>query len=446
MANILIIAGFDPTGGAGLQADLKTVTLLGEVGLTIATALTVQNTQGVQVSRAVEGEILKQQLEALYADCEIDAVKVGMLPNEEIIEIVSLQLKRCPPASLVIDPVYRAKNKFYLNKDLSSLVNMLFPLATLITPNLDEVEAVLGIRPQNVAEMKEAAKKLKALGPRAVLVTGGDLVRATDVLFDGKDFYIWEITKRQLKPVHGTGCVFSSAITAFLAKGYPLPEAVMRAKKVITMAIDAALQLGKGSLLSHLYAYVEHQLAYYDVLEALKEGLSILQAEPWITRLVPEVRANLVYALPYARNHDEVAGFPGRLTVVEDRLVACACPTFGVSHHMASVVLKTMEFNRDYRAAMNIKYKPEIVEKAQILGYKIREVSRATESEETKDIEGMSLPWLTEMAIRSSLDIPDLIYDKGDVGKEPMIRVLGRTPQEVAQKVIILAKEVFKYD
>ncbi|MDL1969519.1 MAG: bifunctional hydroxymethylpyrimidine kinase/phosphomethylpyrimidine kinase [Candidatus Desulfofervidaceae bacterium] len=444
MANILIIAGFDPTGGAGLQADLKTVTLLGEVGLTVATALTVQNTQGVQVSEAVNGEILKQQLESLYADCKIDAVKIGMLPDEETIGIVTYQLKKCPPAFLVVDPVLKAKNDFFLNKGFRTLINTLFPLASLITPNLDEVEAILRMRPQNIAEMKEAARELKALGPKAVLVTGGDLSNATDVLFDGRDFYIWETTKKQSKPVHGTGCVFSSAITAFLVKGYPLPEAVMRAQKVITLAVDAALQLGKGSLLSHPYAYIEQHLAYFEVLEALKKGLSILQKERWVTRLVPEVRSNLVYALPYARNHAEVAGFPGRLTVVEERLISCASPAFGVSHHMASVVLKAMEFNRDYRAAMNIKYRPEIVEKAKTLGYKIKEVSRASESAETKEIEGMSLPWLTETALESSSNIPDLIYDKGDLGKEPMIRVLGRTPQEVTHKVVTLAKEVFK--
>ena len=177
--------------------------------------------------------------------------------------------------------------------------------------------------------------------------------------------------------MHGTGCVYSSAITAFLVKGYSLREAITQAKRFISLAVDGAIKVGKGSLLSNPYAYIKQQLARYEVVEALKRALKQLQAVREVAKLIPEVRSNLVYALPYARDYQEVAAFPGRLTVVEGRVFACALPAFGVSRHMASVVLKAMEYDQNMRAAMNIKYLPVVIEKGKILGYKIKEVSRA---------------------------------------------------------------------
>ncbi|CAD7780076.1 MAG: Hydroxymethylpyrimidine/phosphomethylpyrimidine kinase [Candidatus Methanoperedenaceae archaeon GB37] len=260
MAIILVIAGFDPTGGAGLQADLKTITVLGEVGLTVATALTVQDTQGVEASYVVEKKIVKQQLDRLFSDFSIDAVKIGMLPNAEMVNFIGERLSQHHLPHIVIDPVIRAKKGFILNKATEALVK-LFPLAELITPNLDEIEVFLGKKPESLEEMKEAAKKLKNFGAKAILVKGGELKTATDVLFDGSDFYIWEVTKRQLKPVHGTGCVLSSAIATFLAKGLSLPDAVGKAKKFITLAIEGALSVGKGNLLSHPYTWIEQKMA-----------------------------------------------------------------------------------------------------------------------------------------------------------------------------------------
>ena len=206
MAVVLIIAGFDPTGGAGLQADLKTITALGEVGLTVPTALTVQDTQSVKASYVVEKKVIKQQLDTLFSDFSIDAVKIGMLPNTEIVNFIGEWLSQHHLPHIVIDPVIKAKKGYILNQANEALVK-LFPLAELITPNLDEVEIILGKKPKNLEEMKEAAKKLKNFGVKAILVKGGELETATDVLFDGSDFYIWEVTKRQLQPVHGTGCV-----------------------------------------------------------------------------------------------------------------------------------------------------------------------------------------------------------------------------------------------
>jgi hydroxymethylpyrimidine/phosphomethylpyrimidine kinase len=445
MAIILIIAGFDPTGEAGLQADLKTVTILGETGLTIATALTAQNTQGVKKNYNIEKEVIKQQLDTLSSDFSIDAVKIGMLPNAKIANFLAEWFSYFPVPHIVVDPVVEAKNGFVLNEAREVLVKKIFPLAELVTPNLDEIKAILGEKPRNLEEMKDSAKKLKSMGPRAVLVKGGELKLAIDVLYDGKDFYVWEVTKKQLKPVHGTGCILSSAIASFLTKGFCLFEAVQKAKEFITLAIEGTLALGKGSLICNPYAWLEQEVARYEVIEALKKALRLLEKSLYVSQFIPEVRSNLVYALPYARNHSDVAGFAGRLTVIDEQIFAFAPPIFGVSQHIASVVLKVMEFDRRYRSAINIKYRPDFIEKAKKIKYKIKQIRREEEDIETKAIEGMSLSWIVETAIRQFGGIPDMIYDKGDFGKEAMIRVLGRNPKEVVKKVISLAMEVFKY-
>ena len=433
---VLIIAGFDPCGGAGLQADLKTVTLLGGTGLTIATALTVQNSKYVKDSFPLDKEILEKQFNILYEDFKIDGVKIGMLPNTEIIRLVERKIKEFSLKNIILDPVIKAKDGFLLNEAIETMLSCLFPLADLVTPNIDEVEYILGKRPSNVSQMKEASLELKKFGPKAILIKAGEFSLATDILYDGYNFYIWETTKRQNLPVHGTGCVLSSAIATFLAKGFSLLEAVNKAKEVITLAVDGALSLGKGNLLSNPFAYVEKQKAYYEVIEALNKGLKELQCVSDATKIMPEVRMNLVYALPYAREVAEVAGFPGRLTLINGKICAYASPAFGVSHHMASVVLKVMEFDNSFRAAMNIRYHPDIIERAKYLGYKVIKISREKEPLTIKEKEGMSLPWITQIAIKKLKSVPDFIYDEGDFGKEPMIRVLGRDPFDVIKKML----------
>ncbi len=438
MANILIIAGFDPTGGAGLQADLKTVTALGEVGITVATALTIQDTAGVKGWKAVEELILKDQLEVIGKDIEIDVIKIGMVPTTKAVSIIASFIQEIGPKYVIIDPVFQSKNGVVLTPVLKDVTSRLFPLATLVTPNQKEAEVLLGRKIQTMKEMEQAAQDLMSFGQEATLVTGGEFERATDVFYDGKRLLTWATFKRQKGPVHGTGCVYSSAIAAFLAKGFPLERAIEKARKFVTVAIDGAIKVGKGHLLSNPCAWIERDKARFEIIESLNQALEKMQSLEELPSLIPEVRSNMVYALPYARGHDEVAGFAGRLTVVKGKVWACAGPCFGASKHMASVVLKAMDYNPDLRAAMNIKYDPKIIEKAYQMGYRVKEVFRTSEAAETKLVEGKSMPWLTEQAMKE--EIPDFIYDKGDWGKEPMIRVLGKNPSDILNKVTSIIK------
>lgn len=442
MANILIIAGFDPSGGAGIAADLKVITLLGEVGLAVPTALTVQDSQRVYDIFPVPPEIISKNLDTLWNDFQIDAVKIGMIPSSEAISLISQKIRQYQPKILIFDPIIRAKDGSLLTEDVEAFKKGLFPLSTLITPNIDEAIAFTGEEIKNIDDMKKVAKKLYRLGPDAILITGGHLSpKAIDVLYDGGKFYTFEVLKREKRPVHGTGCIFSTAIATFLAKGKALVESIEKAKALAKRAIDFSLECRKGGLINNPYAYIANEIERYLVINELKEAFSLLKPES-IERFVPEVSSQLVYALPYACSYQEVAGFPGRLTVIDGRIVAFSPPDFGASRHMANVVLKAMEFDLSYRSAINIKYEKDTVQKAKEMGYYVVEVKREQELPGLKEIEGYSLPFLTEKAISKAHLVPDIIYDLGDIGKEPMIRILGKTPKEVVRKLINLAKEV----
>ncbi len=440
MANILTIAGLDPSGGAGIAADLKVITLLGEVGLAVPTALTVQDSQRVYNVFPVSSEIISKELDALWIDFQIDVVKIGMIPSSEAISLVSQKIKQYHPKILVFDPIIRAKDGSLLTGDIESLKKELFPLSTLITPNIDEATVFTGKKIKNIDGMKKGAKKLYKLGPGAILITGGHLPdKAIDVLYDGHKFYTFEAPRKEKRPVHGTGCVFSTAIATFLAKGKGLVESIEKAKALVKRAIDFSLKCGRGNLITNPYAYIANETERYLVINELKEAFSLLQSEK-IERFIPEVRSNLVYALPYACSYQEVAGFPGRLTMIDGRIVEFSPPDFGASRHMANVVLKAMEFDLSYRSAINIKYEKDTVQKAKKMGYYVMKVRRSEELPELKEIEGQSLPSLVEKAISKAHLVPDMIYDLGDIGKEPMIRILGKTPREVVRKLINLAK------
>lgn len=247
---VLTIAGSDSGGGAGIQADLKTITLLGSYGASVITALTAQNTLGVSGIHPAPAEFVTAQLEAVLSDIPVDVVKTGMLFSAEIIAAVAWQLCKYNRKFLVVDPVMIAKGgaKLIDATAVNALVNQLLPLTYLLTPNVPEAEALTGLRITTEADMLVAAEKLFSLGARNVLLKGGhlDSADAVDLLFDGKSAQ-WLRTRRiATTNSHGTGCTLSSAIAAFLAKGEPLPVAVARAKEFITTAIRLARPLGKG--------------------------------------------------------------------------------------------------------------------------------------------------------------------------------------------------------
>jgi hydroxymethylpyrimidine/phosphomethylpyrimidine kinase len=253
---LLTIAGFDPSCGAGVGADLKTFAAYGCYGVAAITSLTVQNTQGVETVHNTPAAELREQLEVLVKDCEIAAVKIGMLGNRGNAAVVAEFLDTHKFAHVVHDPVMKSSSGSELldSTGIKFLVSELLKRSTVITPNVPEAEILAGISINDVADMEAAARKIVEMGAHAVIVKGGHMEKAIDVLFDGTDMHPLGGDKVKLENTHGTGCTFASAITAQLAAGRSLLEATTLAKAYVMKAIEKAYPVGKGRLpLDHFY-------------------------------------------------------------------------------------------------------------------------------------------------------------------------------------------------
>ncbi len=255
---LLTIAGSDSSGGAGIQADLKTFHQFGCFGMSVVTAVTAQNTTGVFGIQAVSAEMVARQLDAVLADIGVDAVKTGMLATPEIVEVLAGKLGQTSLPILVVDPVMQSTlgDSLLEASAISLFVKAIVPLATVITPNLPEAEALAGRSVASLAEMREAARVIHRLGAKNVVIKGGHLKEsATDLLFDGREFTEFPAVRVGRKSLHGTGCTFASAIAAALAGGRSVPESVAMAKRYVRGAIAGGFALGEGmDSLNHFVA------------------------------------------------------------------------------------------------------------------------------------------------------------------------------------------------
>lgn len=258
MKKVLTIAGSDSCGGAGIQADLKTFAAHGVYGMSVITAVTAQNTQGVSAVQDIRPEMIAKQIDAIFEDIQVDALKIGMVSVIETIKTIGLKLREHKAGNIVLDPVMISKSGYPLLQEdaREALVEYLFPLAAVVTPNIPEAEAITGIRIKKVQDMKEAARIFSSLGPAYVLIKGGHLeAEATDILFDGEVFYAYQAPRFSTKNTHGTGCTLSSAIASNLARGLEIPQAVEMSKKYITAAIEHSFSIGQGvGPIHHFYA------------------------------------------------------------------------------------------------------------------------------------------------------------------------------------------------
>lgn len=245
----LTIAGSDSGGGAGIQADLKTFLALGVHGTSAICALTAQNTMGVSGVHEVPPEFVREQIKQVATDFEVGATKTGMLSNAHLVEVVAEAVREFGLTNLVVDPVFVSKNHDVLlsHGGIDAIATLLFPLAMVITPNLEEASLLAGVETGSVAQMRDSARRLYDLGPENVLIKGGHLLDdAVDLLFDGIEFHEFRAERFDSKNTHGTGCTLSAAVAAYLAKGMMVPEAVGRAKDYVTGAIRNGLAVGRG--------------------------------------------------------------------------------------------------------------------------------------------------------------------------------------------------------
>ena len=246
----LTVAGSDSGGGAGIQADLKTFTALGVYGLSVLTSVTAQNTLEVSAIHDLPERFVGLQFDAVMSDIGCDAAKLGMLSNEKIIETVAEKIDRYGIEKLVVDPVMSSKDGTALLKNSTELLKKeILSRALIVTPNIPEAEILSSVSISDISGMKTAAEKILSFGAKAVLVKGGHLAKkhpATDLFFDGEAFEELVSERIETKNTHGTGCTFSAAVCAFLAKGMPLSLSLENSKAFVTKAIRNSLEIGKG--------------------------------------------------------------------------------------------------------------------------------------------------------------------------------------------------------
>jgi hydroxymethylpyrimidine kinase/phosphomethylpyrimidine kinase len=445
MKRIITIAGSDTGGGAGIQADLKTIASLGGHGMTIITALTAQNSLGVQAVYSIPLPFIEAQMDAVFTDMGADAVKTGMLREAAVVRLIAKKLTLYKVTRVVVDPIIAATDGTRLldEEGQVALQQELFPLALLVTPNLPEAAALADMEVGTIAEMREAARRIRAYGAGAVLIKGGHLEGdPVDLLLDEAGFTEFPSERIATPDVHGTGCVLSAAIATELAKGIDLQEAVQRGRELTRASIRVAAQIGKGRRITHPSALGAAQGERDEVIEALHAAIAVLKGEAKIGEMIPEVSSNLGYAVPFARAQGDVAAFPGRIGRLGDTIATIAPPVFGASRHIASIILTVMRHDPSFRSAMNVRYSPAILKACKEGGFSIVGFDRRKEPQEIRAAEGYSLAWGVEDALEKARTVPDVIYDEGGWGKEPMIRILGRDPGEVVRKVIVIKRSM----
>ncbi|MCX8070007.1 MAG: bifunctional hydroxymethylpyrimidine kinase/phosphomethylpyrimidine kinase [Thermodesulfovibrionales bacterium] len=251
--NLLSIAGFDPTSGAGIQADLKTFSKLGAYGLSVATAITIQNSKGVKEVLPVNKDFLNRQLKYLSDDFQIKGIKIGMIYSRSTVDVLNHFIKNNRFKTIVYDPVLVSSSGYTLTRleTLKSIIQRLIPLTTVITPNIKEAEAITGIHINSMESLKKVASELHKLGAKNVVITGGHFEEkigetiTLETIYDG-DKYFFIKGKKIEGDYHGTGCVFSSALTYYITQGIDVVKATQKAKRFVLIAIKKSQQQGKG--------------------------------------------------------------------------------------------------------------------------------------------------------------------------------------------------------
>lgn len=433
----LSVAGSDSGAGAGIQADLKTFSALGVYGCTAITAVTAQNTKKVSEIFEIPADITRAQIMSVRADSPPDAVKIGMVYSSQTIDAVRGALRGLQ-VPIVLDPILAAGTGAKLLRDdaLEHFISKLIPACTLVTPNRMEAEKLSGVAIKSEAAGIRAAEKIRSLGARNVIVKGGHFGRSavTDLLLDSRG-RLTRITNPRIdiEESHGSGCNFSSAATAYLARGMALEDACRSANEYVHFAIKNVVRIGKGLPVTNPLSAIYRDAMRCRVIEELQQALDRLASMKGFYRLIPETQTNFVYALPDARTHSDVAGVRGRIVRSGESAVPVSRVEFGASKHMASAVLAHMSVDPSTRSVINVRFDPRIIEICKSL-FAVSGYDRSKEPRGVKIKEGSTISWGTKDALERHPKA-QVIYHRGDVGKEPMITIFGKNPGQVLDMV-----------
>ena len=429
--NILSIAGSDPSSGAGIQGDVKTFAALGVHGLTIITALTSQNTAKFFTVDPVSPLTVKEQLRSVLLDFKIDSIKIGMVYNSQIIKMLYNELKHIS-VPIILDPIFESTTGGKLLRDdaYTDFKKFLMPLAYVITPNIPEAERITRMRVRTATDLKKAASKIRKMGPKNVIIKGGHMKtnNVTDLLLENKRFHFF-YNKKIKRESHGGGCVFSAALCVAIARKKPLDQAVKFAQQISFESIKKSTEIGRGLAVvtQKNIDLIENELA-----ETINKFTSIKS----IHKFMPECQTNFVYSKPRPSSTRDIFGLEGRIVKTGESATVAGDLKYGGSKHVASAVLEVSRKFPSIRSALNIRYSEKIIENAVTKRFHVLSYDRSLESYKDKRKEGTTIPWGIRAAINEAKTSPDIIYHKGDIGKEPMIIIFGKKPSQVLAKLL----------
>lgn len=438
----LSVAGSDSGAGAGIQADLKTFSVLGVYGCTAITTITAQNTKQVSEIDEISPSMVEHQIRSVMIDMPPNVIKIGMVYSNPIIDAVYRSLRRSN-VPIVLDPIFSAGTGAKLIRDdaYSSFVSKLIPKSSLITPNRMEAEKLAGITIRTEDAAIAAARKIKKMGAENVIVKGGHIGsrHVTDLLLDSGGHLIKFTNPRlKIKESHGSGCNFSSAVAAYIAKDIAITDACKMATEYVHTAIKNLIRVGHGLPVANPISIIHHNAHCYSTLHELQNSVQQVSTLDGFYRLIPETQTNFVYALPDAVKLSDVAGVRGRIVKIVDTASPTSYIEFGASHHVASAVIAYMRINPIIRSAINIRFDERIVKVCKSL-FSVSSYDRTKEPTRIKREEGSTVIWGTLVAL-SKNHMAEVIYHRGDVGKEPMITVFGKNPTEVITKIKAILK------
>ncbi|MHA1478186.1 MAG: bifunctional hydroxymethylpyrimidine kinase/phosphomethylpyrimidine kinase [Promethearchaeota archaeon] len=453
----LTIAGSDPTSGAGIQADIRTFDRIGVHPFSAITAITYQTATDFYGFKSLSEELSKQ-LDAILNSYPIKYVKIGMIPDVKALDII-VDVVRRYELTVILDPVSISSAGERISSEgfEIEIERNLFPYVKILTPNINEASFyanrdLLNRTEEDIVELKEVAKLLvrklytnnKVSDMKKAVViknAGGNQKEIFDLLcvsqninsYENYDFKIYKKPKLFFSGnVHGTGCVFSSAIAAFLAKGDSLDKSIEKAEKFFDEKFQKFIEWPKQGKVIDLTISEEK----VGIITQIKEIYSFISKSKNFSKLIPEVRMNISGSLANATTKEDIAGIEGRITIINGYPQACGEIKFGISDHTARLILEAKKFDNSINFVLNIKYKSDwITSLQQKTDLILKEIDREHQPKEILTKEESTMQWLIKKSIKEIGRIPDIIWDKGSIGKEPMLRLFGRNSKEIIDKL-----------
>ncbi|HXG13818.1 MAG TPA: bifunctional hydroxymethylpyrimidine kinase/phosphomethylpyrimidine kinase [Candidatus Nitrosotenuis sp.] len=426
IVNILCIGGADPSSGAGIQSDIKAAQILGANCFSVVTAITAQNSKNFTHVEPVSKNSIAAQLDAIFEDFDVDVITIGMVYGPDAIKQIHSTLRR-KKIPIVLDPVIKSTTGGTLLKKeaLGLFKRLLVPMSYVVTPNQSEAEILSGMKIRHYKDLVEAAK---AIGSKNVVITGHSFTKnkMSDFVYeDGKHYSI--SGKMLAGQNHGSGCIFAVSLAYALGQKRKMRDSVEFAKKFTYEAIKSAQKLGSGVKITRpIPDKLKSELG-----KAIKELVNL----DGVASLIPECQMNFVFAKAGAKSLEDVVGVMGRIVRAGNGVVVAGSLEYGGSRHVATAVLTAQKKFPQLRSALNVKFNEDLLGKFAKTKNKILSYDRTKEPPSYKRKENASISWGINDAIKKSPSAPDIVYHKGDFGKEPMIIVFGKNPQNVVRKI-----------